>query len=146
MSHFITFDNQENHWDNALPFGNGIFGCMLFYEREKLHMPMNHYEVYYNISDTVLPDDILASLPECTTPGELHKRCLERANANIPPKGEPHCLYRTDRDLAFREKNFGIAELSNTYPQTGELIFSFSKYLVAVCKSLKSQIPSGFLS
>ena len=129
MSHFITFDNQENHWDNALPFGNGIFGCMLFYEREKLHMPMNHYEVYYNISDTVLPDDILASLPECTTPGELHKRCLERANANIPPKGEPHCLYRTDRDLAFREKNFGIAELSNTYPQTGELIFSFSKYL-----------------
>ena len=58
MKHSVRFDNCENHWDNALPLGNGVFGCMLFYERAKLYMPMNHYEVYYNISDTVCEGDI----------------------------------------------------------------------------------------
>ena len=134
MKHHVTFDNVENHWDNALPLGNGVFGCMLFYEREKLYMPMNHYEVYYNISDEVLPSDILAKLPECNNPGEIHRNYLNRARANTPPDGEPHCLYRTDRELSFREKKFGIAELSNTYPQTGELIFSFSEKLTN-CKN-----------
>jgi len=136
MKHFVTFDNQENHWDNALPLGNGVFGCMLFYEKHRLYMPMNHYEIYYNISDSVLPDDILAALPECEAPGALHKKYHSRAVANTPPDGEPHCLYRTDRELAFREKEFGIAELSNTYPQTGELIFSFSEKLKASAHKL----------
>ena len=129
MKHHITFDNVENHWDNALPFGNGVFGCMLFYEKKKMHMPMNHYEVYYNISDKVMPDDILKALPECKKPGELHEEFLNRARANTPQEGEPHCLYRRDRGGAFEEKPFGIPELSNTYPQTGELVFAFSEKL-----------------
>jgi len=129
MKHTVIFDNCENHWDNALPYGNGVFGCMLFYEKGRLHMPMNHYEVYYNISDTVLPEDILAAKPECAQPGALHAQYRQRADRNVPPEGEPHCLYRADRADVFDKKKYGIAELSNTYPQTGELIFSFSPEL-----------------
>lgn len=136
MKHSVIFDNCENHWDNALPFGNGVFGCMLFYERNRLHMPMNHYEVYYNISDTVLPEDILASMPECKEPGAVHEQCRQRADWNQPPEGEPHCLYRKDRAQAFERKKYGIGELSNTYPQTGELIFSFSQKLHKASHSL----------
>lgn len=129
MKHSVRFDNCENHWDNALPLGNGVFGCMLFYERAKLYMPMNHYEVYYNISDTVLPDDILAAMPECSEPGALHVQTRQRADRNMPPEGEPHCLYRKDRAQVFERKKYGISELSNTYPQTGELIFGFAPEL-----------------
>ena len=136
MKHAVRFDNCENHWDNALPMGNGVFGCMLFYERGRLHMPMNHYEVYYNISDTVLPEDILAALPECENPGEIHRQFYQRAERNQPPEGEPHCLYRKDRDKAFERKQYGISELSNSYPQTGELVFGFSPEL----KGAKSEL------
>ena len=114
MKHSVRFDNCENHWDNALPFGNGVFGCMLFYEKQRLHMPMNHYEVYYNISDAVLPEDILAATPECPEPGATHRQFRRRADANMPPEGEPHCLYRKDRDKVFGKQSYGIAELSNT--------------------------------
>jgi len=131
MKHSVCFDNCENHWDNALPLGNGVFGCMLFYERARLHMPMNHYEVYYNISDTVLPDDILAAMPECPEPGAFHAQTRQRADRNMPPEGEPHCLYRQDRAQVFQKRKYGISELSNTYPQTGELIFGFSPKLKA---------------
>ena len=129
MKHSVRFDNCENHWDNALPMGNGVFGCMLFYERARLYMPMNHYEVYYNISDTVLPEDILAATPECTNPGEIHRQFYQRAERNQPPEGEPHCLYRKDRDKIFERKQYGVSELSNSYPQTGELVFGFSSGL-----------------
>ena len=61
MKHSITFTNTDNKWDNALPLGNGCFGAMVYYEKNRLYMPMNHYEIYYNISDTVLPKDKLAA-------------------------------------------------------------------------------------
>ena len=57
MKHSVFFQNADNHWDNALPLGNGCFGAMLFFEENKLFMPLNHYEVYYNIKETVLPED-----------------------------------------------------------------------------------------
>ena len=63
MKHSVVFKNQTNKWDTALLLGNGIFGAMLFYEKNKLFMPMNHYEVYYNISSEVLPKDKLAAMP-----------------------------------------------------------------------------------
>lgn len=128
MKHYVTFDNRENHWDNALPLGNGVFGCMLFFERGRLHVPMNHYEVYYNISEKVLPEDIEKGLPQCKEPGARHRAVLARANANAQVEGEPYCLYLRDRAGSFDEKPF-IGELSNTYPQTGELIFSFADKL-----------------
>ena len=98
MKHSVVFDGCDNHWDNALPFGNGVFGCMLFYEDDRLYMPMNHYEVYYNISKRVLPEDIYNATGISNTPGALHKSVRERADFNRPPEGQPFCLYRTDRD------------------------------------------------
>ena len=54
MKHSVLFQNADNHGDNALPLGNGVFGAMLYYEDGTLHMPLNHYEVYYNIGDSVV--------------------------------------------------------------------------------------------
>jgi len=50
MKHAVVFKNCSNHWDNALPLGNGVFGGMVYYNGTKMFMPLNHYEVYYNIS------------------------------------------------------------------------------------------------
>ena len=47
MKHSVVYTNTDSHWDNALPLGNGVYGAMLYYEKNVLHMPTNHYEVYY---------------------------------------------------------------------------------------------------
>ena len=57
--HSVVFKNCENSWQNALPIGNGTFGAMAYYQEKTLFLPMNHYEVYYNIGAAVLPEDIL---------------------------------------------------------------------------------------
>ena len=46
MKHSVVYTNTDSHWDNALPLGNGVYGAMLYYEKNVLHMPTNHYEVY----------------------------------------------------------------------------------------------------
>lgn len=125
MKHSIIFNNTENHWDNALPFGNGIFGCMLFFEKGRLYMPMNHYEVYYNISDPLLPEDKLKAMPECKTPGSEHERCRRQADESQPGADGLSCLYRSSREAVLNNKSYGIFKFSETFPQTGELIFSF---------------------
>ena len=84
MKHFVHFHNADNHWDNGLPIGNGCFGAMLYFEDGKLYMPMNHYEVYYNISAAVLPADKLKATPVAEDPGYLHRRYRARADANVP--------------------------------------------------------------
>jgi len=126
MKHSVVFDGCDNHWDNALPFGNGVFGCMLFYEDGRLSMPMNHYEVYYNIGKNVLPEDILKNTAVSPEPGAYHKRIREMADKNAPEKGEPFTLYRGPKG---KKRDYGIAFLSGSYPPTGELVFSFSDIL-----------------
>ncbi len=130
MKHSVVFDNIENHWDNALPFGNGTFGCMLFFEKGRLNMPMNHYEVYYNISDPLLPEDKLNAMPECENPGEEHRRCRKQADESRPGDDGLTCLFRSSREATLNNKSYGIFKFSETFPQTGELIFTFKK----VCK------------
>ena len=126
MKHTILFNGCDNHWDNALPFGNGVFGCMLFYEKDRLYMPMNHYEVYYNISSEVLPDDIYATGKESDTPGSDWQMLRAKADGNQPPEGEPFCQYGSTRDSKPKASNVGAFP---SYPCTGELIFTFADAL-----------------
>ena len=76
MKHSVHFKNTDNHWDNALPMGNGCFGGMLFYEEGKLHMPMNHYEVYHTTSANCRPVDKWKPLPSEKEWGKAYKNRL----------------------------------------------------------------------
>jgi len=137
MKHSVFFNNAENHWDNALPLGNGVFGTMLYFEDGILNMPLNHYEVYYNINDKVLPsayeDEDLAVIADADsigkegcTYGAEHTARREKADGNIPPQGEPFCEYRITREQARDKKAYGITEFSGSYPMTGDISFSFA--------------------
>ena len=140
MKHSVFFNNAENHWDNALPLGNGVFGTMLYFEGGTLYMPLNHYEVYYNINDKVLPsayeDEDLAVIADADSIGkegcsygEEHKARREKADGNLPPEGEPFCEYRITREQARNSKAYGITAFSGSYPMTGDLSFSFAPTL-----------------
>ncbi len=118
--HSILFKNCENSWKNALPLGNGVFGAMAFYKDNALSLPMNHYEVYYSISDSVLPEDMLKNTEEEKEPGRLHRAYLEKAEHNIPAEGEPFFYYRLDKTTW---KPGDVSFFSGSYPATGELKF-----------------------
>ena len=82
--HQILFKNCENSWKNALPLGNGIFGAMAFYKDNSLSIPMNHYEVYYTISDSVLPEALLRDMPDYGPDGSIHREYDLKAEHNQP--------------------------------------------------------------
>ena len=125
MKHAITFQNTDNTWDNALPLGNGCFGAMLYYEKHQLHIPMNHYEIYYNISDAVLPEDILKSQKPEKDPGAEHRNRLARAEANRPCGKESFTNYMSDKKNAFDESFSPAFGFSGGYPSTGTVCFRF---------------------
>lgn len=129
MKHSITFNNVDNNWDNALPLGNGCFGCMVYFKNHKLNIPMNHYEVYYNIEKDVLPQDKLKAYMESDSPGTLHEKYKQRADDNQPLQNEPFCNYGSDKKNAFDKNNYGIVGFSGSYPATGNLSFNFSDSL-----------------
>ena len=122
--HTIKFENRENDWKNALPLGNGVLGAMAYYNENILHLPINHYEVYYNISENVLPEDILKNLPVEKNPGEGRKYHKARADRNQPKENEPFLYYRKDRQNL---KAGNVTSFDGSYPQTGELDFEFSE-------------------
>lgn len=126
MKHAVIFKNRQNKWDNALPLGNGVFGSMLFYEKNKLFMPMNHYEVYYNIRKNVLPEDIYKAMPDAEEPGAFHREKLKRAELNQPTENDTYSFYGSEKEETFNKKNYAIKELSNSYPPTGDIVFSFA--------------------
>lgn len=148
MKHTVLFDNQDNHWDNGLPLGNGVFGTMVYYEKQKLFMPMNHYEVYYNISSTVLPEDKLAATPTGLDGKAAHAKIRALAEACQPPAGEPYCdyTYRKDRREAMDDTRLGLAGFSNSYPCTGDLEFRFSKALDGCGHSLLLDVESAVVT
>lgn len=129
MKHKVLFDNKTNSWDNALPLGNGVFGCMQYYDDGVLHTAMNHYEVYYDIDDKVLPEEQLMSAAANPNPGSEHRDILKRALDNIPPKGEPMCNYGgITRKDAFDNSKTPVSFYA-THPQTGMLTYEFSEEL-----------------
>lgn len=128
MKHSIIFENTDNKWDNALPLGNGCFGSMVYYEKNKMHMNMNHYEVYYNIKENVIPEDMLKAYKSHYPDGYIHERAVELANRNKPIDNEPFCSYGADKTS--KETAYGVPNLTGSYPSTGNLIYEF-------CDSLK---------
>ena len=129
MKHSVIFKDSVNKWDNALPLGNSIFGCMLFYEKNRLCMPMNHYEVYYNIKKNVLPSDIFANAVPTEDPGAYCRQRKEQADNNQPKEGEPHSFYNAWKQVVFSREYYSISEISESYPLTGDLEFTFDKAL-----------------
>ncbi len=119
------FKNTDNKWDNALPLGNGCFGSMLYFEKNKLHMPMNHYEVYYNIEKNVLPEAKLKAYKPSESPGQPHIDAINRANANQPVENETFINYMSDKSSALDESFTPAMGFSGSYPQTGNLIYNF---------------------
>ena len=140
MKHSVTFQNAENHWDNALPLGNGVFGTMLYYEQETLYMPLNHYEVYYNINDSVLPsskaeeDAAFCEKARQTLGtadfayGKLHAERRRMADDNVADS-EPFGEYRISRAQAKDEAQYSTASIEESYPTTGDLAFTFAPAL-----------------
>lgn len=140
MKHSVFFKNRDNKWDNALPLGNGCFGAMLYHEDHTLYMPMNHYEVYYNIAKDVLPADILKSRqdPSAMTAntngdenpyGAAHRVFKRRADANQLEDTAPFQYYRSDACDAMDPEPYAIGGFSGSYPMTGDLIFHYAQTL-----------------
>ncbi len=129
MKHSVIFKNTVNKWDNALPLGNSIFGCMLYYENNRLFMPMNHYEIYYNIRKHVLPSQYLANGAIEKDPGAYHRQRKEQADHNIPNGNEPYTFYGTWKRGAFNRDYYAIGSFSASFPLTGDVEFTFSKDL-----------------
>ena len=155
MKHSVLFDNADNHWDNALPLGNGVFGTMLYFEEGTLYMPLNHYEIYYNISDSVLPSSFAEEdakfveeaqkiLGTSEYPyGKMHESRRNMADKNNAVTDEPFCEYRVSREQAKREQAYGITPLSNTYPMTGDLSFAFSPALDGASHTLALEVEDA---
>lgn len=143
--HQILFKNCENSWKNALPLGNGVFGAMAFYKDNALSLPMNHYEIYYTISDSVLPADILRNTPDEENPGKIHQKFYEKALHNIPKENEPFYYYRLDRSTW---KPGDTSFFTSSYPATGELEFIFDESLKGGDSRLRLDVESAevFLS
>ena len=129
MKHSVLFDRVDTSWDTALPLGNGVFGAMVFYRNGVLSMPMNHYEVYYSISDSVLPKDKLSAKPPFSDPGRRHADTEARAYANMPEEGEPYISFRKDKRKDLDSVPFGGTKFASRHPATGEAEFRFSDAL-----------------
>ena len=140
VKHTVLFDNADNHWDNGLPLGNGVFGTMAYFEDGALFLPLNHYEVYYNIGDRVLPSAYgeedrrtveragEIGRPDCPF-GKNHAAMRKKADGNVPPEGEPFCEYRVTREAAKDPSRDSIMPFSGSYPMTGDLSLGFSSVL-----------------
>ncbi len=148
MKHCVHFRNCPVTWDNALPIGNGNFGAMLYFEDNKLYMPMNHYEVYYTTNDRPMPEDVLAITPLSDDPGARHRSFRERADRNQPLEGEPFLSYRKDRATYDKSSTYGGGKWVGVHPATGDLIFyphaslegaghSLTLYVENACASLQ---------
>ena len=121
MKHIIPFRNCPVTWDNALPMGNSNFGAMLYFEDQKLLMPMNHYEVYYTSNDRPFPEDWLKPLSD--DPGARGRSFAERAVRNEPAGDEPYISYRVDRATYDKNPAYGRAKWMGVHPATGDIAF-----------------------
>ena len=134
MKHSIVFRNRDNHWDNALPLGNGSFGAMPYFEEHELHLPMNHYEVYSYTRKTIIPSRNYEFQKNMTLPagfqnGSAHREYYEKAQSNIPKGEEAFCEYRLHAKEVVEEEPYWMAPFATSSPATGTLLFRFADAL-----------------
>lgn len=142
--HSIIFKNTENDWENALPLGNGVFGLMAYFKNGSLHLPMNHYEVYYNISENVLPEDRLNASVPASDPGALRRDTIARANRNSTKEdGESFTYYRLDKA---KGSSYFVRAFDGSYPQTGEICLNVSNKLKKENTCLSLNIEQALVS
>ena len=145
MAHVISFENAENNWSNGLPIGNGVMGAMAYFENGALHLPVNHYEVYYNIKSEVLPEELLAKQPTASREegAKIHADYRAMADFNQPPKGEPFHLYRSRRGS---KGGYGNTHPHHSHPATAELVFCFDEALLGGAHTLSLSVEEATVS
>lgn len=140
MKHAVIYDNCGNKWDTALPLGNSIFGCMVFYEDQILHMPMNHYEVYHNRGSYTIPQEhartVLANRSH--TERDWHQEYIDAADRKAAKEGEVFEYYRPGYERTDTEEKCHpySGNWSAAHPATGELKFHFANSLQDVNNKL----------
>ena len=146
MAHLLSFQNTENNWSNALPIGNGVMGAMAYFEDGALHLPVNHYEVYYNTKSEVLPVELLEKQPLLSKEEGKAQHDAYRAMAdfNQPPEGEPFQIYRTKRGA--KGGGYGNNHPHHSHPATAELVFAFDGALQGGAHTLTISVEEALLS
>ncbi len=119
-NHGIRFENCTNNWENGLPIGNGVFGSLIYYKENKLFIPLNHYEIYYNISKRVLPKDQLAGMEISDHPGSVLEERRKRAAYNDESDNGLFSMY----DVYRNQGPTSMGAFTGSYPQTGDLTYS----------------------
>ena len=140
-NHGIRFENCTNSWENGLPIGNGVFGSLIYYKENKLFIPLNHYEIYYNISKAVLPEDKLAEMAISENPGSVLKGRIDRAikNQQFADENGLFSMYNVDRNGL----PSSMGAFSGSYPQTGDLTYSFCDCMKECDSLLKLDIEKA---
>ena len=140
-NHGIRFENCTNSWENGLPIGNGVFGSLIYYKENKLFIPLNHYEIYYNISKAVLPKDKLAEMAISDNPGSVLKGRIDRAikNQQFADENGLFSMYNVDRNGL----PTSMGAFSGSYPQTGDLTYSFCDCMKECDSLLKLDIEKA---
>ena len=125
--HTIVFKNCQNDWKNALPLGNGVLGAMVHYKKKRITFSMNHYEIYYNINESVLPADMLKAAEKSGISPDRSKEFYERAERNRPRENEPFYYYRLDKS---KVGSYAVGGFSGSYPTTGEVVLELADSLL----------------
>lgn len=134
MTHQIVFENAENHWNTALPLGNGRMGAMVFFHGNALHIALNHYDCYYPILSRYAKER-KQSTPK--TYEELRALVNEaRTNGDFSRSHYIHTLNpaATDRRPSYK---------TTSVPMAGEIILPLSPEINLTDFSLRLLIEEG---
>ncbi len=129
MGHKIVMQNTATDWNEALPQGNGVFGCMSYFKDNTLTCALNHYEVYYtmyerysqNYQKKLKNGEIDFGEPRSFE--ELLKACRESFRDN---SSEEYLNYQRIIWPATAEKRRPKSIMGTSHPLTGDIITRFS--------------------
>lgn len=114
MKHAITYQGADSDWFEALPLGNGKFGCMIYFHDSTLKIVFNHYDIYYQDiaekhfdfkSDYQQDKEKLASYPFDELSKDSYNQTLHPVPDNESPLyGMKNTSKTAELEVAFAEK------------------------------------------